>query len=135
MPLRILTPWVDGGWLPCCRRPAEPVTALFNGRTLAYLVAGDDADLDRAVAGAGGRETLAALPRHRRAEILEAASFLLREERAALARLIARDAGKPLALALAEVDRAVLVFRQASEEARRFGVSAIPADADPVAPA
>lgn len=132
MPLRILTPWVDGGWLPRRRRPAEPVTAPFNGRTLAYLVAGDDADLDRAVAGARrAAETLAALPRHRRAEILEAASFLLREERAALARLIARDAGKPLALALAEVDRAVLVFRQASEEARRFGVSAIPADADP----
>jgi len=132
MPLRILTPWVDGGWLPRRRRRAEPVTAPFNGRTLAYLVAGDDADLDRAVDGARkAAETLAALPRHRRAEILETASFLLREERAALGRLIARDAGKPLALALAEVDRAVLVFHQASEEARRFGVSAIPADADP----
>jgi glyceraldehyde-3-phosphate dehydrogenase (NADP+) len=132
MPLRILTPWVDGAWLPRRRRPAEPVTAPFNGRALAHLVAGDDADLDRAIVGARrAAETLAALPRHGRAEILETASLLLREERIALARLIARDAGKPLALAAAEVDRAVLVFRQAAEEARRFGVSALAADADP----
>lgn len=132
MSLRILTPWVDGDWLPRRRRRAEPVTAPYTGRPLAHLVAGDDADLDRAITGArGAAKTLAALPRHRRAEILETTSFLLREDRAALARLIARDAGKPLALAAAEVDRAVLVFRQASEEARRFGVSALAADADP----
>jgi len=132
MALRIFTPWVDGAWLPRRRRPTEPVTAPFNGRTLAYVVAGDDADLDRAIAGARrASAALAALPRYRRAEILETVSFLLREERAGLARLIARDAGKPLALATAEVDRAVLVFHQASEEARRFGVSALAADADP----
>jgi acyl-CoA reductase-like NAD-dependent aldehyde dehydrogenase len=132
MSRRILTPWVDGNWLPRRRRPAEPVTAPFTGRPLAHLVAGDDADLDRAIAGARtAARALAALPRYRRAEILETTSFLLREDRAALARLIARDAGKPLALAAAEVDRAVLVFRQASEEARRFGVSALAADADP----
>lgn len=132
MSLSVLTPWVDGAWLPRRRRACEPVTAPFNGRTLAYMVAGDDADLDRAIAGARrGAEALAALPRHRRAEILETVSFLLREERVPLARLIARDAGKPLSLTAAEVDRAVLVFRQASEEARRFGVTALAADADP----
>jgi len=132
MSRHILTPWVDGNWLPRRRRPAEPVTAPFTGRPLAHLVAGDDADLDRAIAGARtAARALAALPRYRRAEILETTSFLLREDRTTLARLIARDAGKPLTLAAAEVDRAVLVFRQASEEARRFGVCALAADADP----
>ena len=71
------------------------------------------------------------MSRHRRGAILEETARLLGEERTALARLISRDAGKPLTLAAAEVDRAILVFRQAAEGARRFGVSALPADADP----
>jgi acyl-CoA reductase-like NAD-dependent aldehyde dehydrogenase len=128
---RIHTPYLDGAWQPRRRRPAEPVTDPYTGRRLAWLVAGDEADLEAAIAGAGlGAQALAAMPRHRRAEILETVSSLLREEGDGLARLIARDAGKPLALAAAEVSRAVLVFRQAAEAARRFGVEAAPADGD-----
>src|SRR5687767_1138778 len=89
---RIHTPYLDGAWQPRRRRPAEPVTDPYTGRRLAWLVAGDDADLEAAIAGAGlGAQALAAMPRHRRAEILETVSSLLREEGARLARLIARD--------------------------------------------
>ncbi|MGH7561246.1 MAG: aldehyde dehydrogenase family protein, partial [Gemmatimonadales bacterium] len=77
-----------------------------------------------------GRE-LAALPRHTRAGILDRVSRAIADERAALARLIAEDAGKPVTFALAEVDRAVTTFRIAAEEARRFGVAAYPADTEP----
>jgi glyceraldehyde-3-phosphate dehydrogenase (NADP+) len=55
---------------------------------------------------------------------------LLADERAELARLMASDAGKPITLAAAEIERAITVFRLAAEEARRFGVAAFPADAD-----
>jgi len=132
MPVPILTQFVNGAWLPRRRRPAEPVTAPFDGRVLARLVPGDARDLDLAIKGAReAQRVLSALPRHRRAAMLETTSRLLDEHRTALARLIARDAGKPLTLAAAEVDRAVGVFRQAAEETRRFGVSAQPTDADP----
>ena len=55
MPVRIVTPYVNGGWLPRRRRPAEPVTAPFDGRTLAQVVAADAKDLDLAIAGSAGR--------------------------------------------------------------------------------
>ena len=132
MPVAIITPYLDGRWLPRRRRPAEPVTAPFDGRILARLVTGDNRDLDRAIAGARtAQRVLAELSRHRRAAILEETARLIHEERGALARLISRDAGKPLTLAVAEVDRVVTVFRQAAEGARWFGLSALPADADP----
>ncbi len=132
MSVPILTQFVNGAWLPRRRRPAEPVTAPFDGRVLARLVAGDARDLDLAIKGArAAYRELGGLPRHRRAAMLEETARLLDEDRAALARLIARDAGKPVTLAAAEVDRAVGVFRQAAEETRRFGVSALPPDADP----
>lgn len=131
MPLRTLTPYVNGGWLPARRRVAEPVTAPYNGRVLARIVAGDDRDLSQAIDGArAGQLALAALTRRERALILERISELLGTERSALARLIAADAGKPITLALGEVDRAIVTFRLAAEEARRFGVAAYPADGD-----
>jgi acyl-CoA reductase-like NAD-dependent aldehyde dehydrogenase len=132
MPVPIVTPFVNGARLPRRRRATEPVTAPFDGRALARLVAGDARDLDLAIAGARtAQRVLAAMPRHRRAEILAETARLLGEERPALARLMSRDAGKPVTLAAAEVDRAITVFRLAAESARRFGVSAQPADADP----
>lgn len=132
MPARVLTSYLDGSWAPRRRRAAEPVTAPFTGRRIAQLVPGDAGELRAAIAGARrAQRTLARLSRHARSSILERTAQLLASERAALARLMARDAGKPVALALGELDRAITVFRLAAEEARRFGVRAFPADADP----
>jgi glyceraldehyde-3-phosphate dehydrogenase (NADP+) len=132
MAVRVVTPYLDGRFTPRRRRPTEPVTAPWNGRPLAEIVAGDAADLLAALRGARrAQRVLAGLPRHARAEILERVSRAIGAERPALAQLIARDAGKPLTFALAEVDRAATTFRVAAEEARRFGVQAFAADADP----
>jgi acyl-CoA reductase-like NAD-dependent aldehyde dehydrogenase len=132
MPERVITPYVNGAWLPRRRREAEPVTAPFDGRRLASLVPAEAGDLEVAIAGAAdAQRVVAALPRHRRAAILEATSGLLAAERTGLARLMSADAGKPVSLAAAEVDRAITVFRLAAEEARRFGATAAPADAEP----
>jgi acyl-CoA reductase-like NAD-dependent aldehyde dehydrogenase len=48
-----------------------------------------------------------------------------------MARLLAAEAGKPLALARTEIDRAVFVFRQGAEEAVRLGGEVIPMDLQP----
>jgi len=132
MARRVVTPYVNGVSLPRRRRSAEPVTAPYTGRRIASIVSGDGADLTAAIAGARrALPLLVGLERHGRAAILEATSRLLREERASLARLMALDAGKPVTLALGEVDRAIIVFRLAAEAARSFGTTAYPADADP----
>ncbi len=132
MRVRVLTSYVNGGWVPRRQRPAESVTAPFTGRRIARLVPGNARELTMAIVGARrAQRSLSRLPRHARGAILEATAHLLASERKTLARLIARDAGKPVSLALGEVDRAITVFRLAAEEARRFGVSAFPADADP----
>ncbi|HEY6851124.1 MAG TPA: aldehyde dehydrogenase family protein [Terracidiphilus sp.] len=69
-----------------------------------------------------------ALPRWKRREILEdiAASILDQKER--FAQLITAEAGKPVRLARAEVDRAVLTFKTAAEEAARLGGESLPLD-------
>jgi acyl-CoA reductase-like NAD-dependent aldehyde dehydrogenase len=69
-----------------------------------------------------------ALPRWKRREILEDIAASLIEQKERFAQLIVTEAGKPLRLARGEVDRAVLTFKTAAEEAIRLGGETIPLD-------
>jgi acyl-CoA reductase-like NAD-dependent aldehyde dehydrogenase len=69
-----------------------------------------------------------ALPRWKRREILEDVAAALIEQKERFAQLIVAEAGKPLRLARAEVDRAVLTFKTAAEEASRVGGESLPLD-------
>jgi acyl-CoA reductase-like NAD-dependent aldehyde dehydrogenase len=69
-----------------------------------------------------------ALPRWKRREILEDVAAALIEQKERFAKLIVAEAGKPLRLARAEVDRAVLTFKTAAEEAVRLGGESLPLD-------
>lgn len=69
-----------------------------------------------------------AKPRWKRREILENIAASLIEQKDRFAQLIMAEAGKPLRLARAEVDRAVLTFKTAAEEAARLGGESIPLD-------
>ncbi len=69
-----------------------------------------------------------ALPRWKRREILEDIAAALIEQKERFAKLIVAEAGKPIRLARAEVDRAVLTFKTAAEEAARLGGETIPLD-------
>jgi acyl-CoA reductase-like NAD-dependent aldehyde dehydrogenase len=69
-----------------------------------------------------------ALPRWKRREILEDIAAALIEQKERFANLIVTEAGKPLRMARAEVDRAVLTFKTAAEEAVRQGGETIPLD-------
>ncbi len=86
------------------------------------------AALEAAVASA---PAAAALPSHARAAVLDRIAESVKERRESLARLLAAEAGKPLALARSEIDRAVFVFRQGAEEAVRMGGEVIPMDLQP----
>jgi acyl-CoA reductase-like NAD-dependent aldehyde dehydrogenase len=69
-----------------------------------------------------------ALPRWKRREILEDVAGALIEQKERFAQLIVAEAGKPVRLARTEVDRAVLTFKTAAEEAARLGGETIPLD-------
>jgi acyl-CoA reductase-like NAD-dependent aldehyde dehydrogenase len=69
-----------------------------------------------------------ALPRWKRREILEDVAAALIEQKERFAQLIVAEAGKPLRKARAEVDRAVLTFKTAAEEAARLGGESLPLD-------
>jgi acyl-CoA reductase-like NAD-dependent aldehyde dehydrogenase len=84
--------------------------------------------LDAAVAAAPAAQ---AMPSHARATVLNRIANSVTEGREELARLLAAEAGKPVALARTEIDRAVFVFRQGAEEATRIGGEVIPMDLAP----
>jgi acyl-CoA reductase-like NAD-dependent aldehyde dehydrogenase len=68
------------------------------------------------------------LPRWKRREVLEDIAAALLEQKDRFAQLIVAEAGKPLRLARGEVDRAILTFKTAAEEAVRLGGESIPLD-------
>lgn len=69
-----------------------------------------------------------ALPRWKRREILEDVAAALIEQKERFAQLIVAEAGKPVRQARTEVDRAVLTFKTAAEEASRIGGESLPLD-------
>ena len=69
-----------------------------------------------------------ALPRWKRKEILEDIAAALIDQKERFAQLIVAEAGKPIRSARIEVERAVLTFKTAAEEAIRLGGESIPLD-------
>lgn len=69
-----------------------------------------------------------ALPRWKRKEILEDVTASLIEQKERFVQLIVAEAGKPVRLARAEVDRAILTFKTAAEETFHLGGETIPLD-------
>jgi len=68
------------------------------------------------------------LPAHERRHALGEIAYGLRADREGFARTVALEAGKPLAQARAEVDRAVVTFELAAEESIRLGGEVVPID-------
>ncbi|MBS1242199.1 MAG: aldehyde dehydrogenase, partial [Gemmatimonadetes bacterium] len=113
-------------------RASQRSTRPWDGRLLAQVELGRPGDLDRAIAGAQRAfEVMRRLPAHHRRTILLAAADGLRRDRAGFGKIMADDAGKPITLALGEVDRAIATFTIAAEELRHFGGDLPPADVDP----
>jgi acyl-CoA reductase-like NAD-dependent aldehyde dehydrogenase len=86
-------------------------------------------DVDRAVRAAARALRDEPLPPWRRAEVLDRAARLLTERVDDFARIIAREAAKPLKTARVEANRAVSTFTFAAVEARRLSGDMVPIDA------
>jgi glyceraldehyde-3-phosphate dehydrogenase (NADP+) len=124
-------PFLLGGELRRGANSAE-IRSPYSGELIgrAALAGPEDisAALDDAVAAA---PAAAALPSHARAAVLDRIAAGVADRREELATLLASEAGKPLALARTEIDRAAFVLRHGAEEATRIGGAVIPLDLQP----
>jgi acyl-CoA reductase-like NAD-dependent aldehyde dehydrogenase len=113
--------WIDG--------EALEVRSPWDQGVVGRVTVATRADARQAVnhAVASLRRTRA-LPRWKRREILEDVAAALIEQKERFAQLIVAEAGKPLRMARIEVDRSVMTFKTAAEEAARLGGESIPLD-------
>jgi len=106
------------------------VTSPFDGSVVAQVAFGGRADAERAV-DAAAKAMEEPIPAHERAAVLDRVAALLRERREELARTISQEAGKPIATAQVEADRAVQTIIFSAHEARGLGGELIGMDAHP----
>src|SRR5262249_38764459 len=117
--------WVGGG-------PPMPVLNKYTGQEIGAVPTARLADIDAAIdAGQRAAPVMAALPVHKRGEILRRTAALLLERQEDLARTIAAECGKAVKFARAEVVRAAGTFEVAAEEARHLHGETVVMDAIP----
>lgn len=93
----------------------------YDGKLLATTGLADPDLLDRVIDRAKGAENkMKSLPAYERSNILARIADGMFERKSLLAETLCQEAGKPVRYATAEVDRAIQVFRIASEETKRI---------------
>jgi len=131
MAVPVITPWINGAHLPAGSRPVDVVRAPYTGEPAAEVVQGTDSDLDSAIGAAQtGFAAMRAMPRYARHDLLNRISESLARLRTELGTELAIGCGKPISQALGEVDRAIITFSLAADEARRFAGEVVPLDLD-----
>lgn len=117
--------WTDGSAQRVVRSP-------FDGSIVDTVPAATPTEIEAALGSAErGARAMAALPAHRRAEILLTASSALQARVQEFAVILTREMGKPIAESRGEVGRAIQTLTLASEEAKRVTGETIPLDAVP----
>ncbi|HEX9260497.1 MAG TPA: aldehyde dehydrogenase family protein [Acidimicrobiales bacterium] len=102
------------------------VLAPYDGAEIGRIPFCTPADVDRAVHAA---KAAVPLPLWKRAEILDKAAARLIERRDEFARIIAREAAKPIRTARVEAERAAGTFQFSAAEARKLAGEVIPLEA------
>jgi glyceraldehyde-3-phosphate dehydrogenase (NADP+) len=116
------------------RTGASPVAirSPYNGAVIGHASLAGRSDVAAALEAAiAAAPVAAAMPSHARAAALDQIAAAVEKRREELALLLAAEAGKPLALARTEIDRALFVFRQGAQEALRMGGEVITMDLQP----
>ena len=106
-----------------------PVNNPFTGRLLADVSNASSADAEDAIQSTvDAAVAMGALASHARYHALQKIAGGLYHRREEFARLMTAEAGKPIADAKREVNRAIQTFTVAAEEARRIPGEVIPLD-------
>lgn len=121
---------IDGRELP--GHGTQTVLQPYDGAPVGEVAVADAVHVDLAIeASVRAFQAARALPAHARAAILEGTSRRILAQAEELAQLIAREAGKPITSARAEVSRAAVTFAQAAAECRMSEGEVLPMDLEP----
>lgn len=123
---------LDGKWVG--DGEAVEVRAPYDQEVVAAVTYGSRQHAESAIAAATRAfGTTRRLPAYERQRVLRAISQALAERKEEFARMLAREAGKPLKAARTELERAVFTFQVAAEESTRIYGEVIPLDLQPAA--
>jgi glyceraldehyde-3-phosphate dehydrogenase (NADP+) len=131
MSLPRFLPWINGTFVPAPDRDIDVVLNPASGEPAAEVARASAADFEQAVVAAQAAfPVMRAMPRHVRRDLLTRIAAALEHRRAEMGAAVAVSCGKPISQALAEVDRAIITFSLAADEARKFGGELVPLDVD-----
>jgi acyl-CoA reductase-like NAD-dependent aldehyde dehydrogenase len=120
--------YINGEWVEATSYAS--LTSPYSGEVLAEVPIATSSEVDQAIEAADqARNTMANMPAHQRAAILERVVALLQERAEEAAKIIALEAAKPITTAKAEVARTIQTYKFAAEEAKRIHGETIPLDA------
>ncbi|WP_260631251.1 aldehyde dehydrogenase family protein [Bacillus sp. S/N-304-OC-R1] len=122
--------FMNGEWIEASHY--VQLSSPYSGKEIAEIPAATVEEVDMGLEAAfNARKTMAVMPSHQRAQILEKVVFLLEKRADEAAEIIATEAAKPISAAKAEVARTIQTYKFAAEEAKRIHGETIPLDAAP----
>ena len=118
---------IDGGWTGASDGAVDAILNPATNDEIATVPRATGADVERAVAAAQhGKQAMAAMPAHRRYEILETVARRIEADQAGLGHLLCRENGKRIGETTSEVGVAARIFRGYAEEAKRLFGRSVP---------
>jgi len=121
---------INGKWVK--GRDVLPVTNPYNGDELGGLGLATTAQVEQALKAAHKAfETTRKMPAHKRAALIMNVRERIKRDQEKFAKLLSREAGKPITLARGEITRSLETLLLAAEEARRIGGEYLPLDVQP----
>ncbi|MDR7236409.1 aldehyde dehydrogenase family protein [Neobacillus drentensis] len=121
--------YINGEWLES--NDKMKVYDKYTQEVIGEVAVAGQENIDAAIQAANDAMANRPLPAHERYEILKRTAELVSNNTEEIATLIAREGGKPLKDATAEVNRAVQVITLASEEAKRIHGETVSLDSVP----
>ena len=111
------------------KAPKVDIKSPYDGKTVGQVVFGQQEDMELAIqAACDSFPVISRMHSHERASILRRMAQNLRVHQEELGEIIRDEAGKPITMALREVDRAAVTFDFAADEALRIEGSLLPMD-------
>jgi len=118
---------INGKWVET--KDVSTIVNPYDGTAVGQVFQAGEEEAELAIESSlSAFETVKSLPLFKRAEILTSIASLLLRDKDELARLMTLESGKPIQFTKGEVDRAILTFQLAAEEAKRIGGEVIPLD-------
>ncbi|WP_433742696.1 aldehyde dehydrogenase family protein [Falsibacillus pallidus] len=122
--------WINGEWVETDQY--SDLLSPYGQSKIAEVAVAEEKQVKSAVAAAQSAfEKMKKMPAHQRAEILEKVAGMIEKDKEECAKIIAREASKPMKAARSEVDRTIMTYKFAAIEARKIYGETIPMDAAP----